>query len=465
MYRIHPKYVFMLLAATAMFFTSCNKDEDVDTENPKMIWVQPEFGVPIMFDQDITVGFSDNINLASASFTINADDGTEVGSASATLSGTSGEVTWTNDGVSLKEGSYTINATVTDAAGNTNAASNKFPVTEPNASGFESNQIQVYFRGSPNSWGASEMTLIADNTWFMDSIAMNSAATTEFKLANTDNWTHIDWGAEKGTEIAELTGVMALKEVEAELDADGNKVSETVLRGDNDNMKLDGSVLDDGDNFYSLTFNDETFEYTVAFVGSTGNSGPAYESIGLIGAALTGDDTGWEDGRDVVMASSDLVNYNITTYLFEGPIKFRADGAWMFNWGSMDFPSGTAADGGDNIPVSPAGTYYVTFKDEDDNTYEFTQVTSIGLIGSATPDGWDADQDMAQSEDDLNLYTITLDLVEGEIKFRANDDWAINWGGKDGAVEFEGGNIVVGEDGNYTVELHTVNQTYKVTKN
>ncbi|MEM9887234.1 MAG: SusF/SusE family outer membrane protein [Bacteroidota bacterium] len=468
MQKINVKSALLLLAATMIVFstTSCNDDEDVDSENPKLVWVSPEFSGSVMFDEDITVGFTDNVNLASASFTITSDDGVEVGSASGTLSGNEGELTWTNDGTSLKEGGYTINATVADASGNTNAASNKFSVTEPNASGFESNFAAIYFRGSPNSWGATEMELAADNTWEIDSLVMNSAATTEFKLANTDNWTNIDWGAEEGTGVAALSGTMALKEVTADVDEDGNKIDDTemLVRGANENMKLDGTVLEDGENFYKLTFNDETFAYTLESQGPTGNSGPAYLSIGLIGFATTGTDDGWADGADIAMYSSDLVNYSVAAYLYEGDIKFRADGAWTFNWGGAEFPAGTAVDGGDNIQVSPEGTYYVTFTDADESTYAFTPVESIGLIGDATG-SWEQDQDMMQGEEDKNLYSITLDLVVGEIKFRANDAWDINWGGAEGETVPGGSNIAIAEAGNYTLQLHTTNQTYTITKN
>lgn len=464
MQQLSIKHLLLLLSVGFFALTSCNNDEDLDTENPKMVWVQPEFGGTVMFDEDITVGFTDNVDLASASFTITSADGMEVATASGSVSGNEGEVTWTNDGVSLKEGSYTINATVADASGNTNSASNRFTVTEPDASGFESNYVTVYFRGSPISWGAAEMELIGDNTWFMDSIVMNSAATTEFKLANTDNWTDIDWGAAEGTGVSDLNGTLSLKEVDAVVDENGEKVSETLVRGANENVKLDGSVLDEGDNFYTLTFNDETFEYTVEYQGPTGDTGPAYETIGLIGFATTGTDDGWADGADLTMYSTDLVNYSLLAYLYEGEMKFRADGAWDINWGGSDFPSGTAVPGGDNLQVTPEGAYYVTFTDGEEPMYAFTPVESIGIIGDATG-SWDEDQDMMRGEENPNEYSITLDLAVGEIKFRANDAWDINWGGSEGNLVPGGDNIAIAEEGNYTVTFNGTDLTYTLTKN
>lgn len=44
-------------------------------------------------------------------------------------------------------------------------------------------------------------------------------------------------------------------------------------------------------------------------------------------------------------------------------------------------------------------------------------------------------------------------MTAGEIKFRANDDWAINWGGDVNALTQGGGNIAV-EEGTYDIKLY-----------
>ena len=70
---------------------------------------------------------------------------------------------------------------------------------------------------------------------------------------------------------------------------------------------------------------------------------------------------------------------------------------------------------------------------------------------------------------DTGNPVITLDLVAGELKFRANDDWAINFGdtNANGSLEYDGDNILIDDPGNYTVELiiNVAEYTYKVTKN
>ena len=56
------------------------------------------------------------------------------------------------------------------------------------------------------------------------------------------------------------------------------------------------------------------------------------------------------------------------------------------------------------------------------------QVTTVGLIGTATPNGWDSDTTMNQHPDSAHLWTLTIELTDGLAKFRANDAWTINWG-------------------------------------
>ena len=144
--------------------------------------------------------------------------------------------------------------------------------------------------------------------------------------------------------------------------------------------------------------------------------------------------------------------------LTEGP-------SWDVNYGD------TGADGvldrdGDNIVANEAGVYRLRIN-INDLSYSYTQ-TDWGIIGSATPTGWDADTDM-NFDPATGVHSITMDLAEGEIKFRANDDWAINFGdpGADRILAYDGDNIVVPEAGNYTVELILTQPiyTYTLTKN
>ena len=58
----------------------------------------------------------------------------------------------------------------------------------------------------------------------------------------------------------------------------------------------------------------------------------------------------------------------------------------------------------------------------------YAQIATVGIIGTATPGGWDSDTDMVQHPDSAHLWTLSIDLVDGLAKFRADDAWTINWG-------------------------------------
>ena len=102
-----------------------------------------------------------------------------------------------------------------------------------------------------------------------------------------------------------------------------------------------------------------------------------------------------------------------------------------------------------------------------DLTYSVLK-TDWGLIGDATPGGWDADTNMTYSMD-TKTWTLTTDLSVGNIKFRANDNWDLNYGDDnfDGSMEQGGTDIPIEEAGNYTIvlNLEVAGYAYEVRKN
>jgi hypothetical protein len=145
--------------------------------------------------------------------------------------------------------------------------------------------------------------------------------------------------------------------------------------------------------------------------------------------------------------------------------KFTDERNWDLNWGD-DGADGTLDQNGANIVASTAG-YYKMNVNLNDMTYT-TLNTTWGLIGSATADDWNSDQDMTY-DPATKVWTITADLTAEEIKFRANDAWNLDYGdtGADGQLDQGGDNIAVPEAGNYTVtlDLSDAPYTYSLTKN
>ncbi len=196
-------------------------------------------------------------------------------------------------------------------------------------------------------------------------------------------------------------------------------------------------------------------EYTVIFNSCTGEyKFDVHSPIGIIGDATPG---GWDEDTNMFEDSSGV--FFIDLELKVGGAKFRKDDNWDVNWGSADFPSGVGTQGGPNIEVSKAGKYHITF-DTTSGAYNFEEKVEfeyIGLIGDATPGGWDTDTDMQQDANDPDVWQVDITLTEGKFKFRANHDWGLNWGGgtfpRDTA-EVNGGDIEA-VPGDYRVTFNT----------
>jgi len=181
-------------------------------------------------------------------------------------------------------------------------------------------------------------------------------------------------------------------------------------------------------------------------------------SVGIIGSATPG---GWSD--DTQMTKVDDCNWTIDITLTKAEAKFRANGAWDINWGATDFPSGVGVQNGPNIPVF-AGEYTVNFN-SCTGEYSFAVKSDIGIIGSATPGGWSDDTNMYQTDSDN--YFLVVNLTQGEVKFRANDSWDINWGAADfpTGVGVQGGpNIPIAVAGKYMVDFNKATGAYSFSE-
>lgn len=204
---------------------------------------------------------------------------------------------------------------------------------------------------------------------------------------------------------------------------------------------------------YYITLDTATGDYNFAEQIS-------YESIGIIGDATP---SGWDMDTDLERNADDPNMWSLFVQMTDGEAKFRADDDWVTNWGSADFPSGTGTQDGDNIAVT-AGYYRIDFNSESGD-YLFTEVgnySTLGIIGDATPGGWDNDTDLTQDVDDPTIWRGAMELFDGEAKFRAEDDWAVNWGGAlfpMGVGEQDGANIPV-VAGEYNITFNTLTGDY-----
>lgn len=144
---------------------------------------------------------------------------------------------------------------------------------------------------------------------------------------------------------------------------------------------------------------------------------------GVVGSATPNE---W-NGPDVPFWKLNGSETDYVAYLTlkDGEIKFRKDNKWDMNLGGSN---GTLTEGGSNIKVT-AGTYKIVLNVEA-KTYTIEKYT-WGIVGDGA-NGWDENQDK-----DIKLaYDGTTDswkaenvtLKDGQIKFRLNNTWAVNYG-------------------------------------
>lgn len=166
---------------------------------------------------------------------------------------------------------------------------------------------------------------------------------------------------------------------------------------------------------------------------------------------------GWTPGNAVSMQMVEPGVYDTYQYITVDGSGFKfvpQNSGWDGDLGASKTTTGSLAQvDEDNLAVTKDGFYRVR---TNMNNFTYTVAETVwGIIGSASPGGWDNDTNMiltaAKGE---TTWKADITLTTGEIKFRANDGWDINFGdnGADGSLEYEGSNIAV-TAGTYHIEL------------
>jgi len=313
-------------------------------------------------------------------------------------------------------------------------------------------------------------------TYHVRAFATNSAGTAYgpdvlfTTLANTRTWnipgdyvaasypgsTFADWSPDKSPQVIStvsapdnLEGYVYMSKATNEWKFATQPNWDGPNYGDGGTNKLDAS----GGNFKSnagyYKINADAAAMTYTAVATT---------WGVIGSASP---KAWDDETPLV--------YNPSTRTWQGvihltaaEIKFRANHNWDFNYGSSTKDAKLNA-GGDNIAISTESDYAISLDLSHPNAYTYA-ANRWGVIGDATPGGWDNDTNMTW--DAVNkVFKVTLNLTAKSFKFRANDDWAVNVGGSLNALVQDGGNLSIAADGNYTITFDPWALKATVTKN
>ena len=160
---------------------------------------------------------------------------------------------------------------------------------------------------------------------------------------------------------------------------------------------------------------------------------------------MAGDANGWK--QIDVLNSEDGVNFKGYMYLNQKGFKFCSQP----NWDGTNYGGAFFGESEDNIMMTQEAGFYQVDVDLSAKTYTLTPFT-IGIIGSATPKGWDGDTEMTYNPEERCWELKNVKLTDGEMKFRHTNDWNLNWGGPLDALVHDGDNIAVAA-GTYDIKL------------
>lgn len=219
-------------------------------------------------------------------------------------------------------------------------------------------------------------------------------------------------------------------------------------------------------------------------VGSLGSTPQVSETVSILVTAFTtdlpkisvpGNHQGWDPATAPTLAASGFGKTDYVGYVWlDGGHKFVAPNeTGGFFWGNTDWgwngtDAGKLVETDEKDLVATAGYYYVQ-ADTALLTYKETAV-SWGIIGAATPTGWDSDTDLVYNAATRTL-SVDINLTAGGWKFRGNNEWgAFEFGSlnADGFLQAGGDFIFDGTPGNYRVVLDLSNPrayTYTLTPN
>ncbi len=466
-----------ILACTVLLSTSCNDDEVVIDPGTGLTLADGFYLASAGVDPVASAGLSsesveddgfatqDRNGFVTGFMFLSAGDYNLVSVTAREVTETIGGTvaTVTDEGSACDFNDYTLVATTTDGAAITVGTDGLYKVTyDPTTNEMTMYQIVqpgVIGNATPNGWGAdTPLTGTATATGASFSVSDVTLREGEFKLRFNCRWT-IDRRADPAAGFGFDNGYQMFTNFGG---------TATDLQPGASNIPL--TIEEEG--VYTITANwDPTGGWSLD-LNKTGDVvaidfDPAEHRWGAIGDATA---NAWDADRN--MYYKGLVDevhtwHGVITLAATGEFKFRINDDWFLDIGGALAADGVevAMDkGGANIASPGAGAYFVTIKTADEGETWTASMTNVGwgLIGAATPTGWDSDTDMTADGfvDGITTYSITIDLGADEYKFRANDDWAYNLGGDAAALEADGGNLSVATAGTYTVTLSYDGETY-----
>lgn len=162
---------------------------------------------------------------------------------------------------------------------------------------------------------------------------------------------------------------------------------------------------------------------------------------------MKGDANGWDNFDYLAGTNEDGTKFTGFMYLTQGGFKFTT----AQDWSGTNYGENFSTDGGaGNIVMTEPDGYYKVDVDLSAKTYTLTPIT-VGIVGSGVGD-WNVDTEMTYNKVSRAWEVSNVELADGEIKFRANHGWDINWGGDTNSLTQGGANIAV-TAGTYDIKI------------
>lgn len=227
------------------------------------------------------------------------------------------------------------------------------------------------------------------------------------------------------------------------------------------------------EDYYKITADFTAMTYTVEKI-------KALEKIENL--YLIGNMNGWTNPDQTFIVYRDDNDLTNGKYTYTGFFKKEGDGCYfkfcpeedLGTWDNMycNGANGVLTYGDKDAFSVPGDGYYTVNINLLQMTWEIipltetpAEYTKMGLMGAYN--NWQSEQEafMTQSTYDKHMWTTELELPAGEIKFRAESNWDIAWGGGtaiygQGSREPDSGNINIPEAGTYFIRFNDITGHY-----
>lgn len=305
---------------------------------------------------------------------------------------------------------------------------------------------------------------------------------TQTEIAYIFNWTAADYG----------TKVVPNYTIEIAKEGDSFQNAKALTKTQNLTFEVDGTTLNTFlvEQLELAPSTEATIQYRIVASLGTFNSEPISSEIrtitltpfttdlstpwGLVGSATP---NGW-NGPDVPFWKTTAPNVFVAysslkpDALGNSEFKIRKDNAWAENYGGIitattttGFSGTLSSDNAPNITVATPGNYKITI-DLTNNTFT-AELFQWGIVGSATPNGWEGPDTQVLSFDGIHevWYANNVTFTTGHIKFRQNSAWGLSYGvgSTPGSLTSENGSDIAVTAGTYNVIVDFKNLTYSLT--